>query len=96
MSKSDTINVRIEPELKENAERILSDLGISVSTAINIYYRQIVEKNGIPMELTIKPSPVFENLTTAELTEMLEKSHKEYLDGDYISADDAFMLLNDK
>ena len=37
MSKTDTINVRIEPEIKKQAEEILAKLGIPVSTAINMY-----------------------------------------------------------
>ena len=38
----------MEPELKEQAEKILSNLGIPASTAINMFYRQIVLWNGLP------------------------------------------------
>lgn len=39
MSKSANIYVRIEAEIKEKAESILSDLGFPVSNAINMFYR---------------------------------------------------------
>ena len=97
MSKSDTINVRIEPELKKQAEEILEKLGISASTAINIYYRQIVEKNGIPMELKLEPNiPVYEDLSEEELSRMITESHKQYLEGDYMALEDALRELNKK
>ena len=40
--KSSNVAARVEPELKEQAEAILSNLGIPASTAINMFYRQIV------------------------------------------------------
>mgnify|MGYP001007340896 FL=1 len=41
-TKTSNVTARVEPEVKEQAETILSDLGIPVSTAINMFYRQIV------------------------------------------------------
>ena len=46
--KSSNVAARMEPELKEQAEMILSNLGIPASTAINMFYRQIVLWNGLP------------------------------------------------
>jgi len=46
--KSSNIAARVEPKLKEQAEMILSNLGIPASTAINMFYRQIVLWNGLP------------------------------------------------
>ena len=40
--KSANVTVRVEPDVKEKAEAILSELGIPTSTAINMFYRQIV------------------------------------------------------
>ena len=42
MTKTANLYARIEPKLKTEAEGILGDLGIPVSNAINIFYRQIV------------------------------------------------------
>ena len=40
--KSANVTVRVEPDVKEKAEAILNELGIPTSTAINMFYRQIV------------------------------------------------------
>ena len=53
MSDKATVYARIDPYLKEEAEDILSRLGITVSGAIQMYYRQIVLKQGIPFELSV-------------------------------------------
>ena len=42
MAKSANVSVRIEPEIKEEAENILEALGIPVSNAINMFYKQII------------------------------------------------------
>lgn len=54
MSKSATITVRIDQKTKEDAERIIDSLGLSVSTAIDLYYKQIALKGGIPFPLTVE------------------------------------------
>ena len=48
MVKTANLYARIEPELKNEAETILSGLGIPVSNAINMFYRQIVIHRGLP------------------------------------------------
>jgi len=55
---STNINVRTDAELKTKAQNVLSKLGMDVSTAINIYLVQIVEKGGIPFDLTIRKQPL--------------------------------------
>ena len=51
MAKSANVSVRIEPEIKEEAENILEALGIPVSNAINMFYKQIILQDGIPFEM---------------------------------------------
>ena len=51
--KSSNVAVRVEPEIKERAESILSSLGISASTGINMFYRQIILWNGLPFRPSI-------------------------------------------
>ena len=48
MTKTANLYARIEPELKTEAESILSGLGVPVSNAINMFYRQIVIHRGLP------------------------------------------------
>lgn len=47
------INVRIDEDLKKQADELYSDLGLSLSTAIKIFLKQSIRKNGLPFELTL-------------------------------------------
>lgn len=53
MSKTTTVRARLEPELKEKAEKILKRLGLSTTQAITLFYRQIEMSNGLPFDLVI-------------------------------------------
>lgn len=45
------IRSRIEPDLKENATRILASCGLNVSDAVRLFLRQVVAQNGLPFEV---------------------------------------------
>lgn len=53
MAKSANLYARIEPEVKEEAERILTVLGIPASNAINMFYKQIILQKGLPFDVKI-------------------------------------------
>lgn len=72
MAKSSNLYARIEPEVKEKAESILSALGIPVSNAINMFYKQIILQRGIPFELKV---PCNQPLDVSDLTK--EQLHAE-------------------
>jgi DNA-damage-inducible protein J len=53
MAKTEAIQARIEPKLKAEAESILDDLGLDVSDAIRVFYRQVVLRRGLPFDVAI-------------------------------------------
>ena len=53
MRKSANLYVRIEPDVKKEAEKILADLGIQPSQAINMFYKQIILTGGLPFEVKV-------------------------------------------
>ena len=59
------INVKTDTETKKAAEFIFSELGLNMSSAINIFLRQTIRSNGIPFELKID----IPNKATAEAIE---------------------------
>ena len=69
MVKTANLYARIEPELKNAAETILGGLGVPVSNAINMFYRQIVLHRGLPfaVQFPAKHLPNAATLTDAEL-----------------------------
>ena len=69
MAKTDTLNIRIEPELKKEVETILNDLGMNIADAVTIFLKQVVLTDGIPF--TIR-KPKF-NKETLEAIEEADK-----------------------
>ena len=67
MANTSAVYARIDTNLKDRAEGILSQLGISPSSAIQMLYSQIVLKNGMPFDLRLPSSkPVAVGATTRE------------------------------
>ena len=50
MSKTATINMRIEPTIKAQAETVFSSFGISVTDAINIFLHASIMEGGFPFQ----------------------------------------------
>ena len=53
MARTSSMHVRVEPKIKEEAEKILKKLGMTSSEAINIYLKQIILNSGIPFDVKI-------------------------------------------
>ena len=51
--KSSEIRIRIEPELKEGASRVLAECGLNLSDAIRLFLRQVVVQNGLPFAVKV-------------------------------------------
>ena len=84
MAKTANLYARIEPELKEQAESILSALGIPASNAISIFYKQIILQRGLPFEVKLPQSvhPVdMSSLTQAQMDAELQKGYDDVKDG---------------
>ncbi len=85
------LNVRVDEDLKKNAEDLLNDLGMNMSTAINVFLRQLVRVHGIPFEIKAEV-PNAETLAAfAEVEEM--KKHPERYKG-YTNIDELFEDLD--
>ena len=83
MAKTANLYARIEPDVKERAEEILTALGIPVSNAINMFYKQIILQRGIPFEMKLTQPKMIDmsQLTAEELDEELEKGYADVLAG---------------
>jgi len=58
MSRTSSIYTRVEPEIKEQAEAILSQLGMPMSNAVNLFLHQVVLRGGIPFEVQLPTVPM--------------------------------------
>lgn len=60
------ISLRVDDDVKRNAERTLTDIGLSMSTAINIFLKKVARENRIPFELSADPFYSQENMEELE------------------------------
>ena len=91
MAKSANLYARIEPDLKEQAESILTALGIPASNAITMFYKQIILQNGLPFEVKLPEHPLdVSRMTATQLDAELEKGYADAKAGRTIPMDQAF------
>ena len=57
MEKSATLNLRVSPEVKKSAEMVLSQLGVPMATAIDMFLKQITLTGGIPFVVVLPKAP---------------------------------------
>lgn len=73
-TKSANILARVEPEIKEKAESIMSQLGLPASVVINALYKQIIMTKSIPFSLSLPKEPAtLDSMTTGEFDSVMEK-----------------------
>jgi DNA-damage-inducible protein J len=53
MPKTAIISARIDPELKNNAENVFKELGLTAAQAITLFYKQVELQNGLPFNVKI-------------------------------------------
>jgi DNA-damage-inducible protein J len=73
MAKTATIQTRVDPKIKRNAQKILGMLNISMSEAISLYLTQITLKKGIPFEIRIPNKITAKTLQESENGKNLRK-----------------------
>ena len=53
MNKTSTVRARIEPDLKNKAEQVFRDLGLTATQAITLFYKQVELRKGLPFDVVI-------------------------------------------
>lgn len=99
MTKNTTLNLRVDSLVKEQAEEILNQLGIPMSTAINMYLRKIYLTKGIPFTMELPQFPYEVNadaMSTLELHEKLNKGYEDYRSGNVKEASVVFDEIKKK
>ena len=81
MADTTNLNIRIDKELKEQAEVFFSGLGLNMSSAFNIFVRQSLRQGKIPFELSLVADPFYSSTNMA----VLRKSIQEANDGKLIT-----------
>lgn len=85
MARTANVFTRVEPTIKAQAEVVLEQLGISMSTAMEMYLRQIALQRKIPFEMKLpeiaKPTTCGE-LSNEQFNLLMEQAARSYADGD--------------
>ena len=93
MEKSATLNLRVNPTLKKDAESVLGRLGVPMSTAVDIFLNQVVLTGGIPFAITLPSAPESIDTTkmsTDEIHDKIQKGYESYKEGRTQDAAKAF------
>ena len=53
------VNIRIEDNIKEKADVLFAELGLSMTSAFNIFIKQTIRQGGIPFEITTNVDPFY-------------------------------------
>lgn len=76
MPKTSGVYIRVDPEIKKQAESVLGVLGIQLSNAFNLFLNQIILQNGLPFDVKIP-----EDKKPMVLRKMTEEETKEAIAG---------------
>lgn len=80
---SKNLNIRVDENLKKQSENLFNELGMPMSTAINIFLKSCVRFGGIPFEVKVE-KPNAETMKAMNESKLIshDKSTKGYTDVD--------------
>ena len=92
--KTANVTARIQPKIKEKAETILERLGIPVSVFIDMTYRQVIMRGGVPFSLDIPDKlAARDTITSEEFDTMMQTGLMQAKMDDSVSVEEAFDQL---
>ena len=93
-AKTANVLARVEPEVKEQAEAIMAQLGIPASVVINMLYKQIIMRKAIPFPLMVVEVPkARDEMSDEEFGKMLTIGLEQAERGEGIPANEFFAQI---
>jgi DNA-damage-inducible protein J len=74
------VNIRVDDSLKKKTETILNNLGLNLSVATNVFYRQVVQRHGLPFEVRLDEDKEQQRAVNTIIAK-LEESERDLADG---------------
>ena len=93
MEKTATLNIRINPDVKNSAENVLTQLGVPMATAIDMFLKQVSLTGGIPFAITLPKAPNSINadkMTVSQIQKMIDEGLSDIESGRTLPAKEAF------
>ncbi len=92
-----TIQVRVDDDLKQDAERLFKELGTDTTTAIRMFLKKAVSSNGFPFDVTIGSAyNPMKSMTESEFMDKLQRSREHASQGRFKDADDVISDMRSK
>ena len=76
MANTINVNIRVDEELKKQTELLLSDMGLNMTTAVNIFLRQVLRTGGIPFEITTRTDDFYNPVNQKRLRGSIDRLEK--------------------
>lgn len=92
--RSANVMVRVEPEVKAQAEKVMEKLGLSASTAINLFYRQMITDQALPFQPSARTHfKALNEMSRQEFDERMAVGYAQAVNGEVRPADEVFAEL---
>lgn len=91
-----TVNIRMNKADKEAAKAIFNDLGLDMSTAVNMFIRQTIIANGLPFTPTLNVPERVQVNSEEELRAKLDEGEQAIKEGRVTAAEDFFAEMSRK
>ena len=85
--------VEVEPKLREQADDVLNQLGMSLNGAVNLFLRYITFKKELPSDMDRPPIPCVDDMTEEELIAEFEKGMADIKAGHYHTAEEVRAMM---
>jgi DNA-damage-inducible protein J len=76
MSETTSLNIRIDKDLKKQAEVFFSELGLNMSSAFNIFVRQSLRQGKIPFEISLADDPFYSLTNMTVLHQSIQEANE--------------------
>ena len=76
MANTINVNIRVDEDLKRQTEVLLTEMGLNMTTAVNMFLRQVLRTGGIPFEVTARKDDFYNPANQQILRESVERLEK--------------------
>ena len=97
MATTTNLNIRTDKAIKDQADAIFNELGLNMTTAINIFLRTAIREHGIPFSLTLPSTvPARDEMTTAQFNQMMATGLQQAKTDESFDMDEVFDELEQR
>ena len=76
MANTINVNIRVDEDLKRQTESLLTEMGLNMTTAVNMFLRQVLRTGGIPFEVTARKDDFYNSVNQQVLRESINRLEK--------------------